>query len=295
MSIKMRFVPVILAAILLCGCGSDAETVSQAATGTKDDVAAQPVSEAPATDTAGNAAGNTDVAADITNKMTVEDNIDLSYVTDTSAAGLFKDFMSGNAVAKFNGENVSLGSLIASDIDLEEAVSEGKTVAEYLGENVAISYVVSEASEPTLYVEIMNVMVEGYIYQIRIKDGGLYVNSNLDTGWSDSLSVYPNGMVGIYHGMNLPTVEYFYDATSKLMDVISGEGKAALLIFGPKSYFDTDFDQAKADYEAMADTVLAYEEDLYSEFASQRDEAVKGSADNDIIAWNQINVISFEE
>ncbi len=295
MSIKMRFVPVILAAILLCGCGSDAETVSQAATGTKDDVAAQPVSEAPATDTAGNAAGNTDVAADITNKMTVEDNIDLSYVKDTSAAGLFKDFMSGNAVAKFNGENVSLGSLIASDIDLEEAVSEGKTVAEYLGENVAISYVVSEASEPTLYVEIMNVMVEGYIYQIRIKDGGLYVNSNLDTGWSDSLSVYPNGMVGVYHGMNLPTVEYFYDATSKLMDVISGEGKASLLIFGPKSYFDTDFDQAKADYEAMADTVLAYEEDPYSEFASQRDEAVKGSADNDIIAWNQINVISFEE
>lgn len=295
MNIKMRFLPFILATVLLCSCGSSTEVSSQADTGGNQEVAAQPVSEAPAANTAEVVTETTSNDAAITNKITIEDNIDLSYVKDTSAAGLFKDFLSGNATAAFNGDNVSLGNLIATNIDLEEYGSEGQTMTEYLSDQCAISYAVSEASEPTLYLEIMNVMVEGAIYQIRINDGGLYVNSNLDTGWSDSLSVYPNGMLAVYHGMSLPTVEYFYDGTDKMLDIISGEGKAKLLIFGPKSYFETDFEQAKSDYEAMADTVLAYEDDPFAEFASERDDVVKMSADNDLIEWKQIKVTSFEE
>ncbi len=265
MNLKKCLVPLILSALLLCSCGSSVEAGSKA-----------------------------DATPHTTNKLTVEDNIDLSYVKDTSAAGLFKQFLTDKAPATFNNEKVFLGDLLNQSFDEDSYDSGSQTIAEYLAENFAISYVVSEAKEPTLYLEIMNVMVEGAIYQIRIKDGGLYVNSNLDTGWSDSLSVYPNGMVGMYHGMHLPALEYYYDATDKLIDVVSGEGKAKLLIFGPKSYFEGDFDQALADYQEMADTVLAFEEDAVAEFGSQRDEVLKLSADNDVIDWNRVTVTNFE-
>ena len=82
MNIKMRFLPFILATVLLCSCGSSTEVSSQADTGGNQELAAQPVSEAPAANTAEVVTETTSNDAAITNKITIEDNIDLSYVKE---------------------------------------------------------------------------------------------------------------------------------------------------------------------------------------------------------------------
>ncbi|MBR5376922.1 MAG: hypothetical protein IK139_06540 [Lachnospiraceae bacterium] len=226
------------------------------------------------------------------NRLTVSDEFEVSGIKDADAAGLFKDFLLGSETAEYNGDKASLGDLLMKSIDEYGYDSESGTMTEYINGNYAVHFAASEASESTLYVEIMNVMVGGTVYQIRIKNNALYINSVLNTGWSDSVSVYTNGIIGIYHGMHLPMVDYYFDATDSLMDIYDGSSRAKLLIFGPKSYFDTGYEEALSEYQEQAENVLVFDEEMTDEITAKRDKLL-GISDNDAIEWTKLEIKDF--
>ena len=227
--------------------------------------------------------------------LTVDENIDVSYVKDADAAAIFKDFLQNKITAQRDGSEIYLEDMLIAQIDDYDYDSESETMTEYLVGNCAICYCISEVDEPVLYVEIMNLMVEGIVYQLKIKDGALYVNSVVSTGGSDSVSVYPNGLIGLYHGMHLPMIQYYYDGRDSLIDVYDNSNKVKLIVVGPKNYFDTGFEEAKAEYEAQAETVLFFEDELSGEICAQRDEILGIAADDDLIIWKFVGVVDFEE
>ncbi len=227
-------------------------------------------------------------------KIKINDDFEVSGLKDQGAAGLFKEFLLGRETAEFNGDRASLWDLFMASFDEDTYDSENETLTENIAGNYAIHFAVSEASEPTLYIEIMNVMVAGTVYQIRIKGGSLFINSVLETGWSDSATVYSNGIMGIYHGMNLPVVDYYFDATEKIIDIYDGSSKAKLLIFGPKSFFDTDFDEALSAYQEQAENVLVFDEEMTEEITAKRDELL-GISDSDAAEWTKLEVLDCKE
>ncbi len=331
MKIHLRLLPILLAATILSGCGNSAENEpidnnsensagiesidsndSENNAGTEsienksdENIVSSETLEDPTEENTNNNEANADATAETANSneadqatpkhLTVAEDIDVSYVKDADAAAIFKDFLLNKTSADHDGNEIFLENMLIDQIDDYDYDSETETMTEYLVGNYAISYVISEVDEPVLYIEIMNVMVGGSVYQLKTRGSDLYVNNVIGTGWSDSVSVYPNGLISLYHGMHLPVIQYYYDGRDSLIDVYDNSNKVQLIVVGPKSYFDTDFEEAKAEYEKQADTVLFFEDESFEDTAAQRDEILGLAADDDMIMWNKVTVVNFEE
>ena len=60
-----------------------------------------------------------------------------------------------------------------------------------------------------------------------------------------------------------------------------------MLIFGPKSYFDTGFEEALSEYQNKAEKVLVFDEEITDELTAERD-GLLGISEADVIDWNKI-------
>ena len=300
---KVVLASIMAAAVVLSGCGSSAV----AAVGTSTETATENTkTETTAENTETTLADNIDTeesaeaestATDAIDKniLTVDGGFDVSAIKDKEAAEIFKNFLTSQCMADFDGKKASLGDLLMATFEVTGDDNADELMTDYLIDNYAVNFVISEVKEPVLYVEVRNVLVGGTVYQIKIKDKAPYVNSFLNTGWSDSTTVYTNGIIGIYHGMSLPTVDSYFDATDALVNIYDGKSKVKLIIFGPESAFDaTGYEEAFVEYTNQAENVLAFEDEITEDITEQRDK-ILGISDKDAIEWTKLAIVDFKE
>ena len=75
-----------------------------------------------------------------------------------------------------------------------------------------------------------------------------------------------------------------------MIDIFDGSSKAKLLIFGPKSYFDTGFEEALSGYKEQAEEVLVFDEELTEDITAERDKLL-GISDNDAKDWTKLEIL----